>query len=87
MIDPTRPKLLEKVDHRGRIIILLMTSSGMREGAIHSLKLSDIERIRDTYKITVYKNDPGEYYTFFARMCGISSFIILLTSCKILGNF
>jgi integrase len=61
--------LLEKVDHRGRIIILLMASSGMREGAIHSLKLSDIERIQDIYKITVYKNDPAEYYAFCSPEC------------------
>jgi integrase len=53
-------RLLEKVDHRCRIIILLMASSGMREGAIHSLKLSDIERLQDIYKITVYKNEAEE---------------------------
>jgi integrase len=62
-------KLLEKVDHRGRIIILLMASSGMREGAIHSLKISDMEHIQDIYKITVYKNDPAEYYTSCSPEC------------------
>ena len=62
-------RLLEKVDHRGRIIILLMASSGMREGAIHSIKLSDIETLQDIYKITVYKNNPAEYYTFCSPEC------------------
>jgi integrase len=62
-------RLLEKVDHRGRIIILLMASSGMREGAIHSIKLSDIATLQDIYKITVYKNDPAEYYTFCSPEC------------------
>jgi integrase len=70
-------RLLEKDDHRGRIIILLMASSGMREGAIHSIKLSDIETLQDIYKITAYKNDPAEYYTFCSPECtkGIDDYL------------
>jgi integrase len=62
-------KMLEKVDQRGRIIILLMCSSGMREGAIHSLKTAHLQRMEDTYKIIVYKNEPDEYITFCSPEC------------------
>lgn len=64
-------KLLEKCDHRGRVVILLMASSGMREGAIHSIRLAHLERIDNDniYKITVYKNDPEEYTTLCSPEC------------------
>src|SRR5262245_12032747 len=64
-------KLLDKVDVRGRVVILLMCSSAMREGAIAPLRLSDIERLpdKDIYKITVYRNDPEEYITFCSPEC------------------
>jgi hypothetical protein len=39
---------------------MLMASSGVREGVIHSIKPAHIERIEDVYKIMVYKNDPEE---------------------------
>ena len=62
-------KLLEKADQRGRVVILLMCSSGMREGAIAPIKLAHTERMGDIYKITVYKNDPEEYTTFCSPEC------------------
>jgi integrase len=62
-------KLLQKVDQRGRIIILLMCSSGMSQGAIHLLKLAHLEKIQDVYKITVYKNSAEEYTTFCSPEC------------------
>ena len=62
-------KMLEKVDQRGRIIILLMCSSGMREGAIHSIKIAHLQKMEDTYEITVYKNEPDEYITFCSPEC------------------
>jgi integrase len=62
-------KMLEKADHRGRIAILLMASTGMREGAINTLKIAHLERIQDIYKIIVYKNDPEEYITFCSPEC------------------
>ena len=36
-------RMLDKCDHRGRVIILLMVSTGMRVGAISSLKIGHIE--------------------------------------------
>jgi integrase len=62
-------KLLERTDHRGRIIILLMASSGMRQGAIHLLKIGHLERLQDIYKITVYKNTEDQYVTFCSPEC------------------
>jgi site-specific recombinase XerC len=43
-------KMLEKVDQRGRIVILLMCSTGMREGAIHSIKIAHLQKLQDIYK-------------------------------------
>jgi integrase len=62
-------KLLEKCDQRGRVCILLMASSGVREGAIHSTKPAHTERIEDVYKIMVYKNDPEEYTALCSPEC------------------
>jgi integrase len=62
-------RMLEKADQRSRIIILLMCSSGLREGAIHLLKLSHLEKLSEIYKITVYKNFREEYITFCSLEC------------------
>lgn len=37
--------MLEKADERGRAITLLMASTGMRAGALPSLKIRNLERI------------------------------------------
>lgn len=64
-------KMLEKADQRGRIAILLMTSSGIRVGAIPSLKIRNLEKIDkyNLYKITVYENEEEEYTTFCTPEC------------------
>lgn len=62
-------RMLEKADQRSRIIILLMCSSGLREGAIHLLKLSHLEKLSEIYKITCYKNFREEYITFCSLEC------------------
>jgi len=63
-------KMLERTDQRGRIIILLMCSSGMRQGAIHLLKIGHLEKMQqEVYKITVYKNHKEEYITFCSPEC------------------
>jgi hypothetical protein len=61
--------VLEKVDQRGRTVILLMCPTGMREGAIHSIKIAHLQKLHDTYKIIVYKNEPDEYITFCSPEC------------------
>ena len=51
-------RLLEAASPRDRAIILLMTSSGLRVGAISALTIKSLEPIDkyDIYKITVIEN-------------------------------
>ena len=64
-------RMLEKADQRGRIAVLLMFSSGIRVGAITSLKIRDLEKIEkyQLYKIRVYDNEQGEYVTYCSIEC------------------
>lgn len=67
-------KMLEKVDQRARVAILLMCSSGIRVGAIPTLKLRNLEKIEkyNIYKITVYENEVEEYITYCTPECRIA---------------
>lgn len=59
-------------DLRVKIIILLMSSSGMRHGAIPLLKLKDLSKIEkyNLYQITVYqKSRKYNYKTFCTPEC------------------
>ncbi len=59
-------------DIRVKIIILLMSSSGMRHGAIPSLKIKDLSKIEkyNLYQITVYqKSRKYNYKTFCTPEC------------------
>ena len=59
--------LLSKASPRDRAIILLMTSSGIRVGAIaYPLQLRDLQSIDkyQIYKITIYRKSSSRYYTF-----------------------
>lgn len=67
-------RLLETADERMRTIILLLSSSGMRIGAIPGLTLGNLEKIEievgiKIYKITVYENDNEEHFTFCTPEC------------------
>jgi integrase len=64
-------KMLEKADERERVVILLMASAGMRVGAIHLLKIRNLEKVEkyQLYKITVYENEDEEYITFCTPEC------------------
>lgn len=48
-----------------RSVILLLTSTGMRIGAISTLKISNV----DNTKITVNEKDKEEYFTFITPEC------------------
>ena len=71
-------RLLSVSDERMRAIILLLASSGMRIGAIPSLRLSSLEGLRigieesKIYKITVYENDRDEHFTYCTPECAKS---------------
>ena len=58
-------KFLGIADERMRVIVLLLASSGIRIGAIQSLKLRNLEDV----KLTVYEGDRDEYFTFITPEC------------------
>ncbi len=62
-------KILEFSDQRSKTAFLLLASTGMRIGALQSIKLGDLERIGDLYKIIVYSGDREEYITFTTPEC------------------
>jgi integrase len=64
-------KMLEKVDQRGRIAILLMSSAGIRVGAIPFLRIRNLEKIDkyNLYNLTIYENEDEEYTTFCTPEC------------------
>lgn len=67
-------KMLEKTDQRGRVVILLMASSGIRVGALPLLKIRNLQRIEkyNIYKIIVYENEDEEYATFCSPECALA---------------
>ncbi|CAN5505459.1 hypothetical protein BH18THE1_BH18THE1_17280 [soil metagenome] len=62
-------KLVDSVDQRIRTMFLILVSTGMRIGALHSIKVGDLERTDNIYKITVYSGDNEEYFTFCTPEC------------------
>jgi integrase len=66
-------KILQVSDLRMKVIIMLMASTGMRIGAIPSLKMRNLEKINDIYKVTAYEGARESYITFTTPEC--TSFI------------
>ena len=66
-------KILDKANERERVVILLMASSGMRIGALNTLKVKHLQSIDkySIYKIMVYENEEDEYITFCTPECRI----------------
>ena len=67
-------KLLQVADERLKTVILLLSSTGMRIGAIPGLRLRNLEKIEMVenpaiYKITVYENDKEEHFTYCTPEC------------------
>jgi integrase len=48
---------------------LILASTGIRVGALRSLKVGDLEKIDDLYKIRVYAGDKEQYITFCTPEC------------------
>jgi integrase len=57
-------KILEFSDQRIRTAFLILASTGIRIGALGSLKVGDLERIQDLYKVSVYSGEKENYTTF-----------------------
>ncbi len=62
-------KILVFCDQRIRTAFLLLTSTGIRIGALQVLKARDLEKVDDIYKIRVYSGDKEEYITFCTPEC------------------
>ena len=57
-------KILEFSDQRLRTAFLILASTGCRVGALQLIKVGDLERIDNLYKIIIYCGDNEEYLTF-----------------------
>jgi integrase len=58
-------KIVDFGDQRIRTAVLILASTGIRIGALRFIRIRDLERFGDLYKITVYSgDDENEYYTF-----------------------
>jgi len=56
--------ILEFSDQRLKTAFLILASTGIRIGALGLLRIGDLERIEDLYKVTVYSGDKEQYITF-----------------------
>ena len=74
--------LLEHSDLRMRTVILTLLTTGMRVGALATLKLGDITYLQDhkIYKYLCYSDDLGERYTTFCTPECANTFQIYLES-------
>jgi integrase len=66
-------KILSKCDERSKVIILLMTSTGMRIGAIHALRIGHLTEVPfqglKLYRVQVYAGTRDKYFTFCTPEC------------------
>jgi integrase len=62
-------KILEFSDQRLKTAFLVLASTGIRIGALQLIRISDLERLDDLYKINIYSGDNEEYLTFCTPEC------------------
>jgi hypothetical protein len=77
---------LQNADHRMRMIILLLSSTGARYGSLPALTLGNLTKLPDygLYKIVFYEGTNNEYYTFCTRECastGIDNYLLFRQRC------
>jgi len=77
---------LQNADQRMRMIILILSSTGCRIGALRFLLLRNLTRRPDygLYKITFYEGSNSEYYTFTTREAattGIDNYLLYRQRC------
>jgi site-specific recombinase XerD len=58
-------------DLRSKVAILLLCSTGMRIGGLHSLQIGDLTKIEEhnLYRVQVYARTPDKYLTFCTPEC------------------
>ena len=63
--------LIDAAPLRDKCIILLMSSAGLRRGALEHLRIRDLQKIEkyNLYKIHVYKKEQEEYTTYCTPEC------------------
>ena len=61
--------ILDFSDQRIKTAFLILASTGMRVGALRSLKVGDLEKIDDVYKIRVYSGDKEQFVAFCTPEC------------------
>lgn len=75
---PYTPEEIQKVldsgiDLRTKAMIYLLTSSGVRIGALHTMQIGDLIPVKwnnnNLYKVQVYARTRGKYYTFCTPEC------------------
>ena len=64
-------EIIETADQRGKALTLIFASSGIREGAIEHLKVSDYTTVKQKQEVAagrliVYNGDPERYITFIS---------------------
>jgi integrase len=62
-------RILDFSGQRIKTMFLILASTGVRVGALRSLKFGDLEKIDNVYKIIVYAGDKEEYITFTTPEC------------------
>lgn len=62
-------KILDKCDERKRVIILILASAGPRVGALVALRLRNLEKRDNIYKITFYEGSKERYVSFCTPEC------------------
>jgi len=62
-------QLLDFVDERYRVIVLILSSTGIRIGSLPELRLRHLEKIDNIYKFTIYENSNEEYIAFCTPEC------------------
>ena len=65
--------LLDIADLRFKVVISVLASTGIRIGALPSLKRCHLEKKDSVYKLKIYENTKDEYFTFCTPEC--SSYI------------
>ena len=61
--------LLDIADERMSAVILLLSSTGVRIGAIPNLTVGSLEPVEELYRITIYENTNEEYVAFCTSEC------------------
>ena len=62
-------QILEYADERAKCAFTLLASTGCRIGALPSIKIGDLEKIDNLYKVNIYVGDKEEYFTFTTPEC------------------